>query len=147
MNFARHRVFSNRNAWNESCLAWLKRTGNYNVHFTIKKRPVEVQALEKQHLKLFSSLLSYESNHGSSISRTIHKDSVIKYKSNRYSLPIGTYRLRGNNTVYIQVREMELIIRATPEGDVLAKHILCLGTGQLIKNRHHSRDRSKGIRA
>ncbi len=122
MNFPRHRVFSNRNSLNESCLAWLKRTGNHNVHFTIKKRPVEVYALEKQHLKPVSSLLSFESNHGSSISRTIHKDNVIKYKSNRYSLPIGTYRPRGNNTVYVEVREKELIIRATPEGDVLAKY-------------------------
>lgn len=147
MNFAKHRVFSNRESWNESCQAWLKRTGNYNVHFTIKKRPVEVHALEKQHLKPVSSILSFESNHGSSISRTIHKDNVIKYKSNRYSLPIGTYRPRGNNTVYVEVREKELIIKATPEGDVLAKHTLCLGTGQLIKNRHHSRDRSKGIQA
>jgi transposase len=146
-NFAKHRVYSNIETWNEKCLAWLDRTGNYNVHNTTKKRPVEVHALEKQHLKPVSSLLSFESYHGSSISRTVHKDNVIKYKSNRYSVPVGTYRPRGDNTVYIDIHEEELIIRATPQGEILAKHRLCNAKGELIKNRNHTRDRSKGIQA
>jgi hypothetical protein len=146
-NFAKHRVFSNIDSWNEKCLSWLDRTGNYNVHNTTKKRPVEVHALEKQHLKPVPSLLSFESYHGSSISRTVHKDNVIKYKSNRYSVPVGTYRPRGDNTVYIDIQEEELIIRCTPQGEILAKHQLSLGKGELIKNRNHTRDRSKGIQA
>ncbi len=146
-NFAKNRVFPNLEAWNEKCLAWLNRTGNYNVHNTTKKRPVEVHALEKQHLKPVSTLLSFESNFGSSISRTVHKDNVIKYKSNRYSLPLGTYRPRGDNTVFLEIKEEELIIMASPQGDVLAKHPLCHGKGELIKNNHHTRDRLKGIQA
>lgn len=146
-NFAKNRVFPNLEAWNEKCIAWLNRTGNYNVHNTTKKRPVEVHALEKQHLKLVSTLLSFESNFGSSISRTVHKDNVIKYKSNRYSLPLGTYRPRGDNTVFLEIKEEELIIRTSPQGEVLAKHPLCHGKGELIKNNHHTRDRLKGIQA
>jgi len=146
-NFSKHRVFSNIDTWNEKCLSWLERTGNYNIHNTTKKRPVEVHALEKQHLKPVSSLLSLESNIGSSISRTVQKDNVIKYKSNRYSVPLGTYRPRGNNTVFIEIQEEELIISAAPQGEILAKHRLCHGKGELIKNRQHTRDRSKGIQA
>src|SRR5690606_41023632 len=74
-------------------------------------------------------------------------DNVIKYKSNRYSLPIGTYRPRGDNTVYVEIQGEELIIRTEPQGEVLAKHLLCHGKGELIKNRQHTRDRSKGIQA
>lgn len=96
-NFAKNRVYANLEAWNEKCQAWLERTGNFNVHHTTKKRPVEVHALEKQHLKPVSSLLSFENTLVSSIPRTVHKDNVIKYKSNRYSLPLGTYRPRGDN--------------------------------------------------
>ncbi len=147
MNFAKNRVYPNLEAWNEKCLAWLERTGNYNVHHTTKKRPVEVHALEKQHLKPVSSLLSYESNLGSSITRTVHKDNIIKYKSNRYSLPVGTYRPRGNNTVFIDIQGEELIIRRDPQGEILGRHPLCHGKGELIKNRQHTRDRSKGIQA
>lgn len=50
-NFAKHRVFHNLEVWNEKCLAWLERRGNKNIHNTTKKRPVEVHALEKQHLR------------------------------------------------------------------------------------------------
>jgi transposase len=146
-NFAKNRVFFNLESWNEKCLAWLERTGNQNVHNTTKKRPAEVHALEKQHLRPVSSLLSFESDLSNSITRSVHKDNVIKYKSNRYSLPLGTYRPKGNNTVYVEVKESELIIRATPQGDILARHRLGLGKGELIKNRNHGRDRSKGIEA
>lgn len=146
-NFAKHRVFTNIDAWNEQCIAWLGRTGNYNVHNTTKKRPVEVHALEKQHLKPVSSLLSIESNHGSSITRTVCLDNVIKYKSNRYSVPLGTYRPKGDNKVFIEIKEEQLIIRSAPQGDILARHKLSNGKGELIKDRQHSRDRSKGIQA
>lgn len=146
-NFANHRVFPNIDAWNEQCMAWLKRTGNYNVHNTTKKRPVEVHALEKQHLKPVSPLLSIESNHGLSITRNVCPDNVIKYKSNRYSVPLGTYRPKGDNKVFIEIKDEELIIKAALQGEVLARHPLCKGKGELIKSRQHSRDRSKGIKA
>ncbi|MGG4511940.1 hypothetical protein ABEP00_19365 [Heyndrickxia sporothermodurans] len=125
----------------------MKRTGNYNVQHTTKKRPVEVHALEKQHLTPVSSLLSFESNLVNSITRTVHKDNIIRYKSNRYSVPLGTYRPRGDNTVYIETQGEELIIRADLQGEILAKHSICHGKGELIKNRQHTRDRSKGIQA
>lgn len=146
-NFAKNRVFPNLDAWNEKCLAWLSRTGNYNIHNTTKKRPVEVHALEKQHLKPVSSLLSFESNLVSSITRNVQKDNIIKYKSNRYSVPLGTYRPRGDNKVYLEIHGEELIIKADLQGEVIAKHKLCHGIGELIKNRQHTRDRSKGIQA
>ena len=146
-NFAKHRVFPNLDTWNEKCLAWLERTGNYKVHHTTKKRPVEVHALEKQYLKPVSTMFSFESNHDSSIARTVHKDNIIMYQSNRYSLPLGTYRPKGDNKVYMEISENDLIIRATPQGEVFANHSLCLAKGQLIKNKQHTRDRSKGIRA
>lgn len=146
-NFAKSRVFFNLESWNEKCLAWLERTGNHNVHNTTKKRPTEVHALEKQHLRPVSSLLSFENNLSTSITRTVHKDNLIKYKSNRYSLPLGTFRPKGDNTVYIETKENELIIRANPQGDILAPHRLGMGKGELIKNRNHGRDRSKGIEA
>ncbi|MBU8909041.1 DDE-type integrase/transposase/recombinase, partial [Desertibacillus haloalkaliphilus] len=31
-NFSKNRIFGNIEDWNHSCLAWLKRTGNYKVH-------------------------------------------------------------------------------------------------------------------
>ncbi|MGM8365897.1 IS21 family transposase [Virgibacillus sp. W0181] len=146
-NFAKNRVFHQIETWNEQCLAWLERKGNFQVHNTIKKRPVEVFALEKPHLRKVSYLLSFESNHGLSITRTVHKDNIIKYQSNRYSVPLGTYKPHGDNTVYIRIADEELVIEKTPGGAPIAAHALSKGKGQLIKNTNHSRDRSKGIKA
>lgn len=103
-NFADSRKFTNIDNWNERCLAWLKRTGNHNVHQTVKKRPDEVFLLEKQHLQPAPSLLSNESNNSSSISRTINKDNTVIYKSNPYFVPIGTFRPKGQNTVVIDTQ-------------------------------------------
>lgn len=146
-NFAKNRVFHQLDTWNEQCLAWLERKGNYQVHNTIKKRPVEVFALEKPHLRKVSTLLSFESNHGSSITRTVHKDNIIKFQSNRYSVPLGTYKPNGDITVRIRIVEDQLIIEKNHGEEPLAVHRLSKGKGQLIKNANHGRDRSKGIAA
>lgn len=151
-NFADSRIFTDIDNWNERCLAWLKRTGNHNVHQTIKKRPDEVFLLEKQHLQPVSYLLSKESTNESSITRVVNKDNTIIFKSNRYSVPIGTYRPKGLNTVVIDIQGEKdevstLVIKTDNDGEVLARHGLSLGKGQLIKNKNHQRDRFKGIKA
>ena len=151
-NFADSRIFTTIENWNERCIEWLKRTGNYKVHSGTKKRPTEVFLLEKQHLKPVSNPLSIESNNTISITRTVNKDNTIHYKSNRYSVPLGTYRPRGLNLVYIEMavdesNQQQLVIKRSPEGEILAKHRLELAKGKLVKNRNHERDRSKGIQA
>ncbi|MGN7479864.1 IS21 family transposase [Solibacillus silvestris] len=146
-NFAKNRIFHQLETWNEQCLAWLERKGNYQVHNTIKKRPVDVFALEKPHLRKVSSLLSFESNHVSSITRTVHKDNIIKFRSNRYSVPLGTYKPGGDNTVCLRIVEDRLIIEKNHGEEPLAIHLLSKGKGQLIKNTNHGRDRTKGIAA
>ncbi len=146
-NFAKNRIYHQIDTWNEQCMAWLERKGNFQVHNTIKKRPVEVFALEKPHLRKVSTLLSFESNLASSITRIVHKDNIIKYRSNRYSVPLGTYKPKGDNTVFLRIENDQLIIEKSPQGETLAIHTLSQGKGRLIKNKNHSRDRSKGITA
>ncbi|MGD7007311.1 IS21 family transposase [Metabacillus sp. 84] len=147
-NFADSRVFSDIEDWNQRALQWLHRTGNHQVHQTTKKRPAEVFLLEKQHLQPVSSLLSYESTHTQSITRSVSKDNTIRYKSNRYSVPLGTYQTHSENLVFIEVKAgkpQTLIIREQVEGEILAEHEISLEKGKLIQNRSHTRDRSKGI--
>ena len=75
-----------------------QRTGNYKVHRLTKKRPVEVYALEKQHLQPVFPLLSKENIHDTSITRVVAKDNTIYYKSNRYTLSIGSYKPNRDNS-------------------------------------------------
>ncbi|WP_154655289.1 IS21 family transposase [Pontibacillus halophilus] len=147
-NFADSRIFSNIDDWNKRALQWLERTGNYHVHQTTKKRPAEVFLVEKQHLKPVSSLLSFESNHKQSITRNVGKDNTVRFKSNRYSVPLGTYNSATDNQVYIRIKtgkRQTLEIRKQPDGEIIAEHLISLEKGRLIQNRNHTRDRSKGI--
>lgn len=146
-NFAKHRVFPGLPEWQVQCRHWLQRKGNYQVHQTIKKRPFEVFALEKPHLQKISRLLTFEEQHDSTITRTVHKDNIIKYLSNRYSVPLGTYQSGGENEVLVMIEEDQLIIRKERKGAPLAVHPLAAGKGQLVKNSHHTRDRTQGIPA
>ncbi|WP_197246437.1 IS21 family transposase [Cytobacillus firmus] len=148
-NFADSRVFSDIEDWNKRARQWLERTGNHRVHQTTKKRPAEVFLLEKQHLQPVSSLLSYESTNNQSITRSVSKDNTIRYKSNRYSVPLGTYQTMSENLVWIEVKgedQKTLVIRREAKGEVIAEHIVSSEKGKLIQNRHHTRDRSKGLK-
>lgn len=143
-NFAVHRVFSTIDDWNDRAWKWLERTGNYKVHQTIKKRPVEVFLLEKQHLRKISSPLSYsESNPTEIITRNVNKDNTIRFKSNRYSVPLGTYTKCPQ--VNLQIDGQQLILVDPSTGEILAKHTISLEKGKLIKNPNHARDRSRTI--
>lgn len=144
-NFAKNRVFHHIEQWNEQCMAWLERTGNGKVHNTTKKRPVDVFALEKQHLRPVTSAITFSSIN-SSITRTVRKDNTIVYFANRYSVPLGTYT--KSKQVYIEVTdEQRLKIKIERNGPVIAEHQVSEAKGELIQDRQHTRDRSKGIPA
>lgn len=146
-NFAKHRVFHHIDTWNEQSEQWLERTGNGKVHNTTKKRPVEVFALEKQHLKPISPAIDVAQNDDSSIPRVVRKDNTVRYKANRYSVPLGTYT-DEEKVVYLSLADDDrLMIREHPEGPVIAEHAIDHRRGQLIQDRQHKRDRTKGIDA
>src|SRR5690606_9703471 len=107
-NFAKNRIFTNIDRWNEDGWKWLHRTGNYKIHSTTKKRPVEVFQEEKKHLRPVTKDLSNSySIPVSSITRTVRKDNTILYESNRYSVPLGTFNKQ--KIVYITLTEEHLL--------------------------------------
>lgn len=140
-NFAKHRVFDNLNTWQQDALKWLKRTGNYKVHHNIKKRPFEVHALEKQHLQTVSGKYHFDNISSINITRTIHKDNVIRFEGNRYSVPLGTYQSGNENIAYVSVTDGKLSISLHPTGDSIAIHTVSDTKGQVIidpSHRHRS---------
>ncbi len=141
-NFAKHRTFYSIEKLNEDCLAWLERTGNGKVNETTKKIPAEVHQVEKQYLQPAGK--NFIINCNSSITALIRKNNTVLYKSNRYSLPFGTY---DGTTRYAQLeRDGEVLIIKDETGEEITRHKLCYGKGELIKNNNHERDRSRGIK-
>lgn len=141
-NFSKNRVYDNLADWNLSSHAWLKRTGNYKVHHNTKKRPSEVHALEKQHLKKVSGTYIFENILEPSITRTIQKDNVIRFDGNRYSVPKGTFRPDAPNIAYVQTDEKYVYIRLKQTGNILAKHLICKGKGETITDPLHRESKS-----
>jgi transposase len=138
--FAANRTFTDISTWNRSCLDWLDRTANRKVHGTTKKVPAEVFALEKQYLRPVPSLWSLPTD---SVTRTVRKDNTIVYKSNRYSVPIGTYAPKRE--VGIQELGGKLILTDLKTTQVIAEHQLSAEKGKLIQNRSHLRDSTTSI--
>ncbi|GFZ91959.1 hypothetical protein GCM10010978_32880 [Compostibacillus humi] len=101
--------------------------------------------IEKQHLRPVIKKITVSSI-DSSITRTVRKDNTIIYLSNRYSVPLGTYK--KGKSVFIEVTEEGyLFIREEKEGPVIANHRLSHEKGKLIQDTQHTRDRTKGIPA
>lgn len=139
-NFADNRLFIDLKIWNRCCEDWLERTANQKIHGITKKVPAEVFLLEKQYLQPvpFNKAIP-----GDIVTRAVRKDNTILYNSNRYSVPLGTYR----PGLELQLREETgmLIVLDPATGQAMAKHQLSPEKGALIQNNHHLRDNTKKI--
>jgi len=78
-----------------------------------------------------------------SITRNIRKDNTILYRSNRYTVPLGTYR--KNKFVYLEIYGSQLKIIDSKTGEIIAEHELSPNKGELVQNRNHLRDHSLKI--
>ena len=144
-NFAKHRVFHNIDSWNEQGWRWLNRTGNYKIHNTTKKDQSKCSPW-KQHLRPVTQDINLINNYENSITRSVHKDNTIRYLSNRYSLPLGTFN-KHESVCIKETQDKHLIIYISQTGEIIAKHRIPEGKGQLVKDRNHTRDRTKGVDA
>lgn len=137
-NFARGRRFYSIESWQEQCESWLTRRGNYKKHEKIKKRPIDVFTLEKSHLISISDKPIFSNNE--SITKTVLKDNTIQFKSNYYSVPIGTYRPRKTTKVRVVISNDRLYVFELKSSHKLADHPLAKGRGKLTKDPDHGRE-------
>lgn len=151
-SFAKHRVYTTLDDWNEQGKQWLKRRGNGKVHNTTKKKPVDVFQVEKHYLRPVKQLISVRANDKQinstdiSISRVVRKDNTILYKANRYSVPLGTYS-EFSKEVQVHIQDQTLYIIDPETGEIIGTHKISNEKGILIQDRAHTRDRIKGIQA
>ena len=140
-NFLINRSFMEPDLLNESFYAWLERTGNAKVHGTTKKVPAQVFEFEREHLRPI--LIPQNTFCMNSIIRSVRKDNTVIYKSNRYSLPLGTF----NKDPEVGLKEVEGKLQIWQGfGDyMIYEHPLSNGKGKLIKAKDHSRNREDSL--
>ena len=140
-NFMANRLFMDIEIWNKAFEEWLGRTGNGKKHGTTKRKPAEMFAEEQEHLLPLFGIVP--TGIEEDMDRTVRKDNTVLYRSNRYSLPLGTYgKLK---MVYLSVEGDTLQIM-DKGGDALATHQICIEKGKLIKKDSHRRNRASRIR-
>lgn len=141
-NFARNRCFTSLEQWSKDSVAWLVRTGNGKKHEETKKIPAEVFQSEKEHLKPVVSFTSFEPC-TDMVPIPVRKNNSIKYGSNRYSVPVGTY---NKHTKVVLVREQDGLLEIYDMDKIyIDSHPLSVKPGELVKNRNHARDTSAKI--
>lgn len=143
-NFAKNRLFHDINQWNQSALAWLIRRGNGKQHNTTKRVP-SIMFEEEQKYLLLDISRRLETKADTTVSRRmVRKDNTVMYESNRYSVPLGTFKARGVE-VDIYITDGILTIMNAETGDIIAKHRESLQKGQLVQATQHKRNRDIGL--
>lgn len=86
--------------------------------------------LAKAHLKPVSSIKHKDISFRNSITATVNKDNTIRFRGNRYWVPLGTYTTLASNQVYLQEDGQELVILHKITGDEIVRHTLSLEKGK-----------------
>lgn len=139
-NFLKGRAFTDIESLNIQAVSWLERTGNGLTHHGTKLIPSEVYKRERSHL------LSYVGtpHKVEEVMKTyrVRKDNTICYRSNYYSLPLGTYK-KGDCDVYLSIDKDRLIIYDIESGKVITTHHVSSDRGKLVSHPdHRKRDRT-----
>jgi transposase len=140
-NFMENRHYMGLDIWNQSFEAWLDRTGNGQKHGTTKRKPKEMFAEEQEHLLPLFGIAP--TNIANEMDRIVRPDNTVLYLSNRYTVPLGTYRSIKN--VYLAVDGDELRIM-DENGDLITDHEISKEKGKLISKPGHRRDKKAKIK-
>lgn len=131
-NFAKNRIFTTIEEFNQLNDEWLIRTGNGKIHSTIKKIPAEVFALEKHHLQpVPTSLANAKDSPTNILTYSLGKDNTVTYKSNRYQLPKGTYSVK-NKEVGVIIKDEYITFLKKDSEEVIAVYKISKEKGILL---------------
>ena len=140
-NFMENRLYMSLEIWNQSFEKWLDRTGNKKRHGTTKRKPIEMFSEEQEHLLPLFGVAPSEI--AEDMGRNVRPDNTVWYRSNRYSVPYGTYR--HTKEVFLVVEGAKLHIMDAIGELNIATHDLCEDKGRLIKLDSHRRNKDEKI--
>ena len=140
-NFLRGRIYTGDDHLNQSAISWLHRTANGKKHCGTQLIPNEQWVKEKAFLCSIKKSLAIEQQIPTKYK--VRKDNTISYKSNFYTLPLGTYK---NANTWVYLKEIgERIQILDLNNQLLTSHQICLSYGMTIRNFDHTRDKSQSL--
>ena len=143
-NFLPGRTYINITSLNEEAIGWLERTGNAKVNSSTHLVPATEFAEEKKHLLPYT--VEMDKPECETREYNVRKDNTLLYRSNFYSLPLGTYSGPGSKVlVTVDVDNNELSILDPSDLGLIAKHTISSLKGQFISKEGHNTSRSREI--
>lgn len=140
-NFLYNRLYEDIDTLNDQAIAWLGRTANYLEHNVTKKSPMNEYAIERAYL---STYVPIPVDNKEIKIHQVRKDNTIAFKSNFYTVPMGTYS-NSDSKVVIKENDTTLEIYDLQE-KLICTHTIHKGKGQIVANTNHKRDTSKSLK-
>ncbi len=122
---------------------WLAETANVRIHAVTGQSPRARYAREER-AAMGAYLTPPGMTDGAQApvqTRKADKTGLIAYRANQYSVPLAYPRA----PVGVLEEGGQLLICALDSGEVLARHPLGCGKGEVFKHTHHYRDRSQQV--
>lgn len=122
---------------------WLEQTANVRIHGATGEAPqVRYERDERPAMGTYLSPPGIAAlSQAPAQTRKADKTGLIAYQANKYSVPLAYQRA----TVGVVEDNGQLLICALDSGEVLARHPLACGKGEVFKNTHHYRDRDEQV--
>jgi hypothetical protein len=122
---------------------WLAETANVRIHAVTGQSP-QARYEREERAAMGAYLTPPGMTDGAQApvqTRKADKTGLIAYRANKYSVPLAYQRA----PVGVLEEGGQLLICALDSGEVLARHPLGCGKGEVFKNTHHYRDRSQQV--
>ncbi len=139
-NFLYNRSYLDIDSLNTEASSWLTRTANALAHNFTKKVPQEEYYIEKEYLNPYTPLIIENKE---TKAYHVRKTNAIAYKSNFYSVPMGTYKGTGTQVIIKEIANVLEIYSSDQE--LICTHRISSKKGRFIANTNHKRDTSKSL--
>ena len=143
INFLRGRQYPGMDALNDQGIGWLARTANAKVHATTKLIPAEVFEEEKKHLMPYT--LNIDEPEMEARPYTVRSDNTILYRSNTYSLPLGTYNGKGTKVLVFKNGDTNELEIYDEKYELVTTHSISLLKGMHISKEGHATSKNRDI--
>ena len=143
-NFLKGRKYVNIAILNEEAIRWLESTGNGKRHAMTHEVRSEQFKIEREHLLPYD--LKLDEPEAEAREYNVRKDNTLMYRSNTYSLPLGTYDGPGSKVIVVKNMDLnELEIYAPKDFALITRHDICPLKGKHISKVGHARSRSHDL--
>lgn len=141
-NFLAGRAFNSLEVLNTEVLQWLEKTGNGKIHGTTRLVPAEEFEIERKYLLPYYGEPVPPKDEPKEYH--VRKDNTVRYRTNYYSVPSGTYKNR-NTVVWLLENNGHIELYDKESGKLICRHELCPGKGKNVCDKRHHKDKTRSV--